>query len=229
MKDQEFIELLNLYLDHEIPVEDAARLEAEVQRNPARYRVYREYCQMHKACALLSPAHAGEIPAVAAFESPSQAWGNPFALGGLMAAAAAVAFVFLNHGPSAAPTSGGSGVVAENAMAAPASSDRAIPVDSPAPRSIGPTVTVSLPLGRSDYQPALATQTLRWNTSEVAAPPVQDARFNWIETLQLASVPQVPADALRFETKTIQKDGQRSFGSGRLEGPTEYNAIQFQR
>ena len=36
MKDNEFIELLNLYLDHEISQEDAARLEAEVQRNPAR-------------------------------------------------------------------------------------------------------------------------------------------------------------------------------------------------
>ena len=46
MKDSEFIELLNLYLDHEISVADAARLEAEVQGSPARRRVYREYCQM---------------------------------------------------------------------------------------------------------------------------------------------------------------------------------------
>ena len=35
MKDSEFIELLNLYLDHEISTADAARLEAEVQANPA--------------------------------------------------------------------------------------------------------------------------------------------------------------------------------------------------
>jgi hypothetical protein len=229
MKDQEFIELLNLYLDHEISVGAAARLESEVQRNPARYRVYREYCQMHKACALLSPAHAAGVPAAAAFESRSRTWGNPFALGGLMAAAAAVAFVFLNHGPSAAPASSGGVAVAENPVVAPASSENAALVASPAPRSIGQPVTEALPLGRSDYQPVLATQTLRWNTSEVAAPPVQDARFNWIETLQLASVPQVPADALRFETKTMQKDGQRSFGSGHLGGPTEYNAFQFQR
>ena len=58
MNDTQFIELLNLYLDHEISPSDAARLEAEVQRNAKRYRVYREYCQMHKACALLSPAYA---------------------------------------------------------------------------------------------------------------------------------------------------------------------------
>ena len=32
MKDSEFLELLNLYLDHEISPADAARLEAEVRR-----------------------------------------------------------------------------------------------------------------------------------------------------------------------------------------------------
>ena len=36
MKDPEFIELLNLYVDHEITSVDAARLEAEVAQNPAR-------------------------------------------------------------------------------------------------------------------------------------------------------------------------------------------------
>jgi hypothetical protein len=42
-------------------------------------------------------------------------------------------------------------------------------------------------------------------------------------------MPQVPADSLRFEAKPIQKDGQRSFGPGALEVPTEYNALYFQR
>ena len=54
MKELEFIELLNLYLDHEISPEDAARLEAEVLNNPARRRVYREYCQMQKACKAIA-------------------------------------------------------------------------------------------------------------------------------------------------------------------------------
>ena len=39
MNDSEYIELLNLYLDHEISAADAARLEAEVQSNPARRRI----------------------------------------------------------------------------------------------------------------------------------------------------------------------------------------------
>lgn len=228
MKDQEFIELLNLYLDHEISVEDAARLEAEVQRNAARYRIYREYCQMQKACTLLSPAHAAEVPAVAAFESRSRKWANPFAIGGLMAAAAAIAFVFLNPRGSTVPLNDGPVAVVENAPAARVSSQAVVSEAAQAQRSIGPTVTVSLPLGRSDYQ-SPTMQTLRWNTTEVAGAPAPDARFNWIETLQLSSVPQVPADGLRFETKTLPKDGQRGFGPGHLDGATEYNAIQFQR
>lgn len=54
MKESEFLELLNLYLDHEISTADAARLEAEVQSNPARRAVYRDYCRMQKACKMLA-------------------------------------------------------------------------------------------------------------------------------------------------------------------------------
>ena len=63
MKDSEFTELLNLYLDHEISAADAARLEAEVQINPNRRRVYQEYCRMQKACKLLAHDFACESSA----------------------------------------------------------------------------------------------------------------------------------------------------------------------
>ena len=52
MKDSEFIELVNLYLDHEISTADAARLEAEVQTNAARRQIYRQYCRIQKACRM---------------------------------------------------------------------------------------------------------------------------------------------------------------------------------
>ena len=142
MKDQEFIELLNLYLDHEISEADAARLEAEVQRSPARYRVYREYCQMHKACTLLAPAHAAEAPVVTQLESRSWGWMNPFAVGGLVAAAAAVALVF-NRAPTAVPESNAGGVVASVSTPAPAQGSGSVAQSpSQASRSIGQTVTV---------------------------------------------------------------------------------------
>ncbi|MEO7415393.1 MAG: hypothetical protein ABIZ81_18765 [Opitutaceae bacterium] len=228
MKDNEFIELLNLYLDHEISQPDAARLEAEVQRHPGRYRVYREYCQMHKACALLSPSHAGEAPAAATFDAPPRSWTNPFVLGGLMAAAACAAFIFLNRAPTLLP--GSTGPTISDTASLPAHSSVKQPATTQSARNIGQTVTVAISPVRSDYRPTLATQTLRWNANELSSAPIMsDARFNWIETIQLTSVPQVPADSLRFETKTIQKETPRSFSSGLPEGPTEYNAIQFQR
>jgi hypothetical protein len=54
MKQSEFLELLNLYLDHEITAVDAARLEGAVAADPARRKIYEEYCRMHKACSLVA-------------------------------------------------------------------------------------------------------------------------------------------------------------------------------
>jgi hypothetical protein len=62
MKDPEFLELLNLYLDREISEADAARLEAEVTADPKRRRVYLDYCRMNKACAILGDLDAEAAP-----------------------------------------------------------------------------------------------------------------------------------------------------------------------
>lgn len=98
MKDSEFIELLNLYVDHEIGAEDARRLESEVNANPERRRLYRQYCMIHKACSLLADDCAAapeERPAAVRDETPARvAWG--WATGaGLMAAAAVAMLVYV--------------------------------------------------------------------------------------------------------------------------------------
>src|SRR4051812_18353144 len=102
MKDSEFIALLNLYVDHEISAADAARLEAEVQRNPARRETYQQYCRMQKACKMMATDFETMPQAnrkVVAFDAPLHrdlrmgAW---TAFGGL-AAAACLAFVFVNR------------------------------------------------------------------------------------------------------------------------------------
>ena len=66
MKDSEFIELLNLYLDHEISAADSARLEAEVQTNPARRKIYEQYCRMQKPCKVLASDFVSAVEAAAA-------------------------------------------------------------------------------------------------------------------------------------------------------------------
>lgn len=107
MKDSEFIELLNLYLDHEIGSADAARLETEVQQNPERRRLYRQYCAMQKACTELAVQYVDvEVPApkIASFSPRRQAW-YPAALA---AAACLTVFLFIRSReatPSAAPVS----------------------------------------------------------------------------------------------------------------------------
>jgi hypothetical protein len=95
MKNSEFIELLNLYVDHEIGAEDAQRLEAEVATHAERRRLYRQYCMMHKACSLLASEREGRPVAVAERESGSGIWG--WATGSGLLAAACVALVMVAH------------------------------------------------------------------------------------------------------------------------------------
>lgn len=111
MKDSEFIELLNLYVDHEISAAQAARLEAEVTAHPERRKLYRQYCMIQKGCSQLNIASAEDAPlpqrrreAVMAAEAGRfLGWGGIFAVGGLAAAAfLAVLIATRAHAPSAA-------------------------------------------------------------------------------------------------------------------------------
>lgn len=106
MNESEFLELLNLYLDHEITPVDAARLEAEIRTNPKRREIYREYCRLQNACKMLA-ADFGTEEATRAPKSignemqfgvhvPSQTKRARLLLAGTgLAAVACVAFVLL--------------------------------------------------------------------------------------------------------------------------------------
>jgi len=133
MKESEFIELLNLYVDHEISVEDSARLEAEVAKSPARRKTYREYCMMHKACDVLAAHYRDPSTQTLSFmveREPAAGWGWGAGLvtGGLLAAAC-LALVFVVHMHQAVQTGAS---VADRPMPAVAATDlpnfrRAVP------------------------------------------------------------------------------------------------------
>lgn len=53
MKNERFVELLNLYLDSEISPEDLAELRAETRRNPEHQKMFLDYCRIYKACSQL--------------------------------------------------------------------------------------------------------------------------------------------------------------------------------
>ena len=95
MKEREFIELLNLYVDREISAEDALRLESAVLDDPKRREVYDQYCRMAKACTMLTEdTMASAAEPIAVDFRPHRAWGfGPFAAG--LAAAAVCAAVII--------------------------------------------------------------------------------------------------------------------------------------
>ena len=63
MKDHRFIELVNFYIDRQITAAETAELEAEIQGNPRRRAVYRQYCQMHRATTLVYDSFRGAAEA----------------------------------------------------------------------------------------------------------------------------------------------------------------------
>lgn len=112
MKDNRFIDLVNLYIDRQITAAETAELEAEIQSNPRHRAIYRQYCQMHRATTLVYESFRADAPAqqavaatgegtIARFERDRRThWG--YYAGGLAAAAClALVFVQLNTRDSA--------------------------------------------------------------------------------------------------------------------------------
>lgn len=63
MKDRRFKELINLYLDNEISMSEAAELEAELCCNPIRREQYNDYCRLYQGCATLFEKECSRAPA----------------------------------------------------------------------------------------------------------------------------------------------------------------------
>ncbi len=231
MKDSEFIELLNLYLDHEISVVDAKRLEVEVQSSPARYRVYREYCQMQKACVVWAEKAAENLPVdakVIAFPSAKTSWGFGTYAAGICAAAACVALVFVVQGgsgsASTAPKPSDPTLIASVEILAPMGSDDEA-------RSVVPSL-LSLSPRAPEFQPVVVAHNLALTRQqrEAGALATTDARFEWMNRVQPVALNRATAADLVFETHTARQPDQRSFRGRRLiDAQVEQAAFQFQR
>lgn len=238
MNDKEFIELLNLYLDHEITAADAARLEAEVQSNPRRRQVYRQYCQMQKACKVLAADFQTETTPVAdkkvvAFDASagSSYSRGLYIFGAVAAAAACVALVFVSRGGlKSGPAAGAaiSPVAAQSTQVSPMA--RMVTDVSPAAAK-----TVPASSGGLVQRPMLVNDPLlladRANDVEFARVNQPSEQLAWIGALQIAPVPQrVPIETLRFEAQpTILPQDNRGLPnrSGPGEPAAEMTAFRF--
>lgn len=226
MKEHEFIELLNLYLDHEITAEDAARLEAEIQLNQDRRNTYREYCRMQRACRILaneftSTPATDRILAVRSSVTPaptnadgSDAW-QQWVLGasGLVAVASLALVAYFGMGTSSGtesmaqvrPASSGYRVVSENARSSLGQ-----------PIAVAPTVADGAGLSRSLMaEPAAASdRSLMLSFSSVPSPGLrlvshQEDQLEWVRQFQMVSLADRNSVSLpRFEGKphTLRPD-----------------------
>jgi hypothetical protein len=222
MKDSRFIELLNLYVDREISPEEAAALEAEVYRSAERRQLYEQYCRMDRGCTmLLAQNPASPAPKLAAalaeadrkvVEFPVQPGGRSklVLFGGLMAAAAAVAIVFVNRdsAPASMPT-------APQAQAP-------VAVVPPAPTPTGREAVVALPLGGASAPVSADSVNLAWMLKELSrTTPLSDA------DLLLATRSDKPFSTgltwgLHGENSTFPKGGA-------TRSPDELNAFEVRK
>ncbi len=235
MKDKRFIELLNLYVDHQIAAEEAAELEAEILRSPERRKTYREYCRMQRACGMLFDRERQEAPASFALEKSLQdaerkimdvptrrkaGWGTyTAAFGGLTAMAACLAVIFLSPGTTSTPTNAGSAPSAKASAPLVAQSSLT-----------GPLSVAVLTPRSATLQPLFASQTLT-SARDDANSSEHVAGTEWMQQVQLPPVQRVVVDDTAFETRpTLQQDNSRVFRSSRpIQGNVEFTAFQFQR
>ena len=231
MKEAEFIELLNLYLDHEISAADAARLEAEVQQNAARRQVYRQYCQMQKACTLLAkdfadqPAPAVESEKIAKFPGRRAAWAPVAWSAAGLAAAACLAFVFVDRSGNVAPSS----APVDQPLVAQVTPPVVDP-PAPAPANDGtePRLiarTIAAPAARHNDLQAVFTASALAVASTDTPPPVQ---FAWIGDVQLRPIAPAPEE-LQFDSRATIKQDPAVFRSRHpFQGKVEMSAFQLQ-
>ena len=223
MKNEKFIELLNLYLDGALPPAQAAELEREIQENPERRRIYRQYCQMQHACTLLSEKFREEAaPAVlfrqgqvvAASRAGRASWWRPAAMVAAGAMAACFAFVLVRTALPAGDRAAGHSLAAKP-VAAPAAGIMTVsaPVGTPA-AAARPT------LARRPWntQLTLPSQTVVFTPAGVSAEPL------------LQYVPPLPQlrGTLDLETGPLGERPLAVPGAGQKDEP-ESAAFQYPR
>ena len=229
MKDSEFIELLNLYLDHEISQADAARLEAEVQQSPERRLMYQDYCRMQKACSMLVQESTASADAadrrVVAFEK-GRSWGFGTYAAGLCAAAACIALVVSVRARFNPIGSELSATVHEGAAKV-----QTVQSLSSVPRAISRTVSVRP--RNVELKSVFSAQSLPLQVEFVRDHPVlgtTDARFDWMRQVHVPTLGRIVADELVFDSKASQPMSGRVFRSHQLiQNQVETTAFQFGR
>jgi hypothetical protein len=236
MNDSEFIELLNLYLDHEITAEQSARLESEVAASPQRRKVYQEYCMLAKGCSLLGSAYAEQAPERPLAEAPSRAelrsfwgWSGGFYGAGLQAAACLVAVFVVRVRHGAQPLAGSPAVAVAaqapmhvttpaRANASLSAQDQMVLLTMRQPTAVLPE-TLS---GTPELHTVFSTRP--WINAAPAVAQQSDQAFAWMNDVNLKPMQQLKLQALPM--LAIPTTAPQSFGS---QEQIQLIGYQFQR
>ena len=239
MKESKFVELLNLYIDQEISPAEAELLEEEIQRDPARRRVYLQYCRMHRASTMLFESFRSEnMPAgsqlaeaaraatdkVVAFPSlaprRSSRW---IYAAGLVAAAACVAFVLVRRSAVDQPRLD-DGTRLTQTVATPARSVTAQPA--------AVTPATLAPMARREFTPVFVARSLTAPETPNAATLLATNRttLEWMQRIQLSPVQNLALENLVFETQPTLQQDQRTYRSTLpVQGNMDKVSFEFQR
>jgi hypothetical protein len=202
MNEPEFIELLNLYLDHEISPTDAARLEQEVTTSEERRRVYHQYCLMHKGCSQLAGQFQEGTSDVRWTVRPparSTAWSTGLFGAGVLAAAC-VAFLFVAR--------------MRNAPEAPALVGSAVAAATPVPSESF----------ASALQPVVDMHSLTLNAVN-AAPTAQP--LEWLNRVQFAPISRVPINPILLKTSTGLPESDTRIATDAAAGQDQVENVSF--
>jgi hypothetical protein len=229
MKDNRFIDLVNLYIDRQITAAETAELEAEIQSNPRRRAIYRQYCQMHRATTLVyesfradAPETQGTVAAgggtIARFERERRFhWG--YYAGGIAAAAClALVFVQLN-----------SRKAAEAGLLAKSEPLPAVVVAAVPPRAVvAPVVVAEPPAGLVSLRNQAATEQDYAALLAVLRQEEQRAFGNG--PIQPGQLPSLFDDGVFESRQVMPVTNPRVYQSRRSPGQqAEFTAFQFQR
>ena len=236
MKENRFIELLNLYIDRQITAAETAELEAEIQSNPKRQAVYRQYCQIHAATKLVYDsfrAVAADQPAVSAgrsgvvelFETRRRRTHWAYYAGGLAAAACLTVVFVMNR--NTAGHSEPSLLAAEPQPTAPVVAVAAIP------DPVVATPATKTEPGLVSLLSTASTVTPDYTAMLTALREQDEERAFHNERLQIGRVQPLFEDSMFEPARMLSAQEQRVFRS-QPSSPApaqqaEFSAFQFQR
>lgn len=249
MRDSRFIELLNLYIDHQLSPAEAAELESEITQHPARRQTYDQYCRMQKACTVLFEQERTMAPSSRVLSSalvaaerkvvtssrPRRSFAFPSFAGIGLAAAACFAFVVVvNRSGNVSPSSS-SPQVAGAVAPAPESASVAAAAETKSDFRLASSQVPAATTVRAPRESLFASNPVRpFGTDDSPSELMLDGgmqspvSYSWMRDVELAPVASLSdritlqATPASFETRTLVLRHNR-------QSAEERSAFQFQR